>query len=155
MIEGRPVIVRLSEAVLNAFFRPAESLAAPTGSGVNPADVKAIVIRSESGELRLERDLDKWRAPAHGNLEINAAQAQELLDQLCTLRAPNIEFKAYPVDLEIATITLHGFDQKALDTVRIAQETDKPGTALENGDNVLRVFPQGLKLRLTAADYGL
>ena len=36
-----------------------------------------------------------------------------------------------------------------------AQEKDKPGTALENGDNVLRVFPQGLKLRLTAADYGL
>ena len=55
----------------------------------------------------------------------------------------------------MAVISLHGFDGKALDTVRIAQEKDKPTTALENGDNVLRVFPLGLKMRLKASDYGL
>jgi hypothetical protein len=165
MIEGKPVVARLSEAVLMALVRRPVDLAAPTGSGVNPADVKAIVIRSGAGasaaapgastaEFRLDRDLDKWRAPAHGNAEVNAVQVQELLDQVCKLRAPNIEFRDYPRDLEIAVITLHGFDGKALDTVRIAQEKDKPATALENGDNVLRVFPQGLKMRLTAGDFG-
>ena len=80
---------------------------------------------------------------------------QELLDQLCTLQAPNVQFKTFPRELEVATVTLYGFDGKALDTVRIAQEKTSPSTALENGDNVLRVFPQGLKLRLTAGDFRL
>ena len=106
-------------------------------------------------ELRLERDLETWHAPQHNNAVVNAAAVQELLDQLCKLRAPNIEFRLYPGDLEIAKVTLYGFDGKALDTVRIAQQKDNPGTALENGDNVLRVFPQGLKLRLKASDFGL
>jgi len=169
MIEGRPVVVRLSEPVIGALFRQAEDLAAATGAGVKPADVKSIVIRqtsiagvaavaapaSQPSELSLERDLDRWRSPSHGNLEVNAAMVQELLDQLCTLQAPNVQFKTFPRELEVATVTLYGFDGKALDTVRIAQEKTSPSTALENGDNVLRVFPQGLKLRLTAGDFGL
>ena len=80
---------------------------------------------------------------------------QELLDQLCTLKAPSVQFKTFPIDLMIAQVTLYGFDGKASDTVRIAQEKSSPSTALENGDNVLRVFPQGLKVRLTPADFGL
>jgi hypothetical protein len=165
MIEGYPVIVRLSAPVLAALIRRPVDLAAPTGSGVNPADVKSIVIRATAAdaaapggavaELRLERDLERWRAPDHSNADVNAAQVQELLDQLCKLRAPSVEFRDYPRELEIAIITLHGFDGKALDTVRIAQEKDKAATALENGDNVLRVFPQGLKLRLRPSDFGL
>jgi hypothetical protein len=163
MIEGRPVVLRLSGAVLALLIRNPESLAAPTGSGVNPADVKTIVIHANAGaapggsdsELRLERDLDRWRAASASNIEVNAGRVQELLDQLCRLRAPNVELREYPRDLEIATVTLHGFDGKAIDTVRVAQEKDKPATLLENGDNVLRIFPQGLKLRLTAAEFGL
>ena len=155
MIDGRPVVVSLSGPVLAALFRGPESLASPTGSGVNPADVKSMVIRTATEEMKLERDLDTWRAISKNNAEVNPAQVQELLDQLCTLRAPSVELKPYPRDLELATITFFGFNGKALDTVRIAQEKDKPATALENGDNVLRVFPQGLKMRLTAADYGL
>jgi hypothetical protein len=162
MIEGKPVVMRLSEAVLQALLRGPADLAAPTGSGVNPADVKVIAIGlSAAGpagsgeELRLERDLEKWRAISHGNAEVNPAQVEELLEQVCRLRAPNVEFREYPRDLELAVITLHGFDGKALDTVRVAQEKDRPATALENGDNVLRVFPNGLKMRLRAADYGL
>lgn len=169
MIEGRPVVIGLSEPVIEALFRNKESLASPTGSGVKPADVKSIVIRAtpattssavvgaatQPTELKLERDLEKWRAPEHGNAEVNAEQVQTLLDQLCTLRAPEVQFKDFPRELQIATITLYGFDQRALDTIRIAQEKNSPSTALENGDNVLRVFPQGLKLQLAPADYGL
>lgn len=155
MIDGRPVVVSLSGPVLAALFRGPENLASPTGSGVNPADVKSLVIHTANEEFKLERDLDKWRAPGKDNVEVNPAQVQELLDQLCTLRAPSVELKAYPRDLELATVTFFGFNGKALDTVRIAQEKDKPATALENGDNVLRVFPQGLKMRLAAADFGV
>jgi hypothetical protein len=57
--------------------------------------------------------------------------------------------------LELATITMYGYDGKAIDTVRIAQEKETTRLAIENGDNVLRVFPTGVKMRLTAADYGL
>jgi hypothetical protein len=117
--------------------------------------VKAVAIRTDTGELRLERDLEKWRAPEHNMAEVNADHVQELLDQLCTLRARDVQFKPYPRELEIAMVTLFGFDGRAIDTVRIAQETTSPSTALENGDNVLRVFPQGLKFRLLPADYGL
>ncbi len=155
MIEGRPVIVRLGMTVIEALFRMPVNLASPTGSGVRPADVKSLVIRASGEELRLERDLEKWRAPDRDNIEVNATLVQELLNQLCMLRAPAVQFKSYPRELEAATITLHGFDGKAIDTVRIAQEKESPSTALENGDNVLRVFPQGLKLRLTAADFGI
>lgn len=155
MIGGRPVVVSLSGPVLGALFRGPESLASPTGSGVNPADVKSLVIRTASEEFKLERDLEKWRAVSKDQTEVDPAQVQDLLEQLCLLRAPSVELKTYPRELELATITFFGFNGKALDTVRIAQEKDKPATALENGDSVLRVFPQGLKLRLTAADFGL
>ena len=165
MIEGRPVVVRLSAAVIAALFRQAEDLAAATGTGVKPADVKSIVIRATGGvgpvvttqpsEFTLERDLERWRATSHGNVEVNAAQVQELLDQLYTLKAPDVQFKEFPGELLIAQITLYGFDGKALDTVQIAQEKASPSTALEDGDNVLRVFPQGLKVRLTPADFGV
>lgn len=157
MIEGRPVIVRLSGAVLAALFRQPADLAALTGSGVNLADVKTITIRHrDHGELRLERDLDKWRAIAPAEREITAAHAQELLEQLTQLRGTGVEFaERYPRELEVATVTLHGYDGKALDTVRIIHDEQSGRWAMENGDNVLRIFPASLKMRLSAADFGM
>ena len=155
MIEGRPVVVRLSGPALAAIFRQAPDLADPVASGVNAADVKSILIRKGQSELKLERDLERWRAPEHNGNEVNPAHVQELLDQLTKLRASAVDFKAYPRDLEIATITLFGYDAKALDTVRIAQEKDTGRWLLENGDSVLRIFPTSMKMRMTAADFGL
>ena len=155
LIEGRPGVVRVPASVLASLFRKPENLVAATASGVVPADVKTIVIRKGESELRLVRDLEKWRAPEHENVEVSAEAVNELLQQLTALQAPAVEFKPYPRELEVATITFHGFDGKALDTVRIAQEKDTGRWALENGDNVLRVFPPGLKLSLTADDFGL
>jgi hypothetical protein len=155
VIEGRPAVVRIPALELGSLFRKAESLAAATASGAVPADVKSIVIRARGEELKLERDLEKWRAPSHDNVEAPAALVDELLQQLTALQAPDVQFKDYPRELEVATVTLHGFDGKAFDTVRIAQEVDAGAWILENGDNVLRVFPPGLELRLAADDYGL
>jgi hypothetical protein len=155
LIQGRPVVVRVPSSVLASLFRKPETLAAATASGVVSADVKAIVIRMGDSQLRFERDLEKWRAPDHENAEVSAVAVDELLQQLTHLQAPDVQFKSYPRELEVATITLYGFDGKAIDTVRIAQEKDTGRWALENGDNVLRVFPAGLKLSLTAAEFGL
>jgi hypothetical protein len=166
MIEGRPVVVRITAPVIAALFRGAQHLVEPTGSGVQPADVKSIVIRGKDGEFRLERELERWLAPAPapapapggaggGARDVNPAHVQELLDQLTQLRAPAIELRPYPHEQEVATITLYGYDARALDTVRIAQDKQTDRWVLENGDNVLRIFPAGLKLRLTAGDFGL
>lgn len=154
MLEGRPVVVRLSGAVLAALFRQPQELAALTASGVVPADVKSIVVRTNEAELKLQRDLEQWHAMTEARArEVNAAHVQELLDQLTQLRASGVEFIEYPRELEVAIITLHGFDGRAIDTVRVLHDEQTGRWGMENGDNVLRVYPAGLKLRLTAADF--
>ena len=154
MIEGRPVVIQLSEAVLRELFRPPLSLISLTASGVIPADVKSLIIRGRQGELRLVRDLDQWRAPAFA-ADVPAESVNELLQQLTTLRASQLKIEDYPYELEVATITMRGFDNKPIDTVRIAREADTGRWVLENGDNVWRIFPESLHLLLTASDFGL
>lgn len=155
LVEGRAVVVRVPAAVLGALFRAPSSMAAATASGTNPADVKAIVLRTSSHELRLERDLDRWRAPVFGNGEVSAALVQELLHQLTGLRATEVEIAEYPQQLEIASITFHGFDARPIDTVRVAREGTDGRWALENGDGVLRIYPPAMKIRMTAEDFNL
>jgi hypothetical protein len=155
MIEGRPVIVRVSANTLGAIFRQPQHLVDPTASGVIPADVKSLIIRTADSELELQRDLERWRAPKLNNVEVNAAFVQELLNQLTQLRAPAVDFREYPRDSEVATVTFYGFDSKALDTVRIAQEKTTQRWIMENGDNVLRFFQSSVKLRLISKDFGL
>lgn len=171
MIEGRPTVVRLPAAALLALFRDPRVLADPTGSGVRPEDVKSIVIRpgpagSElvtgeqvPGELELERDVtaggQRWIAPRHGRTEVPATRAEALLHQLCDVRAPRIEFRPWPRELEVASITLRGFDGRPLDTIRAAIDPATGEWAIENGDDVLRVFPASTELPLDAAGFGL
>ena len=45
-----------------------------------------------------------------------------------------------PVDLEQALVILYGFDGQPLDTIRIIREPEGGRWALENGDDVLRIF---------------
>jgi hypothetical protein len=172
MIDGRPVVVKISGHVLAALFRQPQDLADPVACGAIPADVKSIIIRSERVELTLVRDLELWRGlRSRSDLQsaTNAQESktgqplsdeglrnvQELLHQITRLRAPHVEFKRFPRDLQIATVTLVGFDAMPLDTVRIAQEPDTGRVAMDNGDDVLRVFPAGLKMKLASEDFGL
>jgi hypothetical protein len=154
MVEGRPVVVRLPEAVLLAFFRPAVSLIDPTASGVLAPNVKTLVIRGPEGELRLQRDLERWRAPEHG-VEVPGRVVAALLEQLTELRAGRIEVGPFPRELQVAAVTMEGFDALPLDTVRIARDPDTGHWALDNGDDVLRIFAAETAIPLTPADFGL
>ncbi|MHC4416179.1 MAG: DUF4340 domain-containing protein [Planctomycetota bacterium] len=154
MIDGRPVVVQLPEPVLRALFRRPETLVDPTGSGVMAADVISLVIRGPDGEVRLDRDLDRWSAPEYG-AEVSLPQVQDLLEQLTTLRAAQIEIRPYPRELELATIIMRGQNARPLDTVRVAREPRTGRLALENGDDVLRILPPEAHLALTPAEFGL
>ncbi|MHC5022990.1 MAG: DUF4340 domain-containing protein [Planctomycetota bacterium] len=155
LIEGRPVVIRLNEAVLAALFRPAGRLVDPTASGVDAADVKSVRILTDEEQLDFERDLDRWIAPDLAGRDVETPLVESLLATVTATRAPELEIKPYPYELQVAIVTLFGFDGGPLDTIRIARDPDTGQWALENGDNVLRVFPASLQPRLTSADYGL
>jgi hypothetical protein len=154
MVEGRPVVVRLPEAVLMAFFRPVVTLIDPTASGVLAANVKSIVVRGTDHEVRLVRDLERWMAPDHG-VEVNGEIVNALLERITARRADRIDVMTYPRDQQVATITMHGFDARPLDTVRVARDPDSGAWALDNGDDVLRIFSFETTIPLTPDDFGL
>lgn len=155
MLEGRPVVIRLSEAVLLALFPAKEKLASSTISGLNVADVKSLRISGPVGDFRLVRDLDKWTAPDHGDAPVQAKLVEELLNHLTSLRATKVAFAEYPLDRQVGFITLHGFDGRPRDTIRIARDSKTGNWAMDNGDNVLRIYLESLKLRLSPSDFGL
>ena len=84
-----------------------------------------------------------------------AHYVNKFLDNLTSLPAIGIEIKPYPSDLQVAMVTFIGFDSYPMDTVRIAMDPDTRKWVLENGDNVLRIFPSSLELRLTPEAYGI
>jgi hypothetical protein len=155
MVEDRPTIVRLPAAALQGLFIRAEELIDPTGSGAVAADVKSVRIAGTHGEIRFERDLERWIAPDHNRREVAAAVVADLLSKLTEVRAPAIEIREYPRELEKAVVTLYGFDGRPIDTIRIAYHEKSGQWALENGDNVLRVFTRGLQIPLSHEEYGL
>jgi len=157
MVDGHAAVVRLPEAVLAAFFPKTVHLVDPTPSGVQPADVKAIVIRHGDGELKLRRELERWTAPDLG-ADADPAIVEGLLETLFTARAVDIEIGDTPLyELDGRTITLYGFDGKPMDTIRFAAPgpSQRQGLALDNGDNVWRIFPPGTHIPLTREDFGI
>jgi hypothetical protein len=159
MVEGRPTVVRLNEPVLRALFRQPADLASAIASGVEPADVKSIRIDGPGGDFRLERDLERWIAPDHGSAEVAPEHVERLLEILCRVHAPNVAIETFPRDASVASITMRGYGQRVLDTVRVAFFPGAtPADArwvLENGDNVLRVFAESLQPPLRPRDFGL
>jgi len=153
-MQDQEVVFILSEKTLRGIFRDADTLVARTASGVVPTDIKAIEIHTSNGMLRLERVLERWAAPQH-NINVPTHYVNKFLDNLTNLPAPDIEIKTYPIDLQVASVTFIGFDSFPMDTVRIAKDPELNKWAFENGDNVLRIFPGSLELRLTPEDYGI
>ena len=163
IVEGRSVVVQLPAAVVAAFFPKAVSLVDPTASGVLPADVKSIVIRRGDGELRLQRDMERWTAPDLGAVA-DAATVEAFLDMLATARAIRIEIVDRPMFSAAGrSITLFGFDGRPLDTVRFGLTLPGETAALDqldqlimdNGDNVWRIFPDGTELPVSPEDFGI
>jgi hypothetical protein len=157
MVEGRAAVVRLPEAVIVAFFPQAVRLVDPTACGVQPADVKAIVIRLGDSELKLRRNLERWTAPDLG-ADADPRIVESLLQLLSTARAMDVQIVDMPLyEVTGRTITLYGFDGKPMETIRFAASTSsaRPGIALDNGDNVWRIFPETTHIPLTREDFGI
>ena len=154
MMQDQDVIFILKEKMLRGIFRNADTLVARTASGVVPEDIKAIEINTPQGMLRLERVLERWTAPQH-HVNVPAHYVNTFLNNMTNLIAPDIQIKPYPSDLQVASVTFIGFDSFPMDTVRIAKDPDLNQWAFENGDNVLRLFPGSLELRLTPEDYAI
>ena len=156
-IDGVPVVLRISGETVGAVLSDASSFIDHTGSGVLPSDVKRLVIELPEETIVLERSLDVWRAPEHGDHEVSSATVEQLLNALTTLRATEVELKeTYPSELERARVTLHGFEGRPMDTVRLLRETGDSGRwGMENGDRVIRIHPDFLVLPLSGVDYGL
>ena len=155
MMEGVPVVFRLGADTLARLFTDAANLAAPTAIGVLPADVKAVVIRTDAGEVRLERNLERWLAPDRNNLAVDARLVNDLLAQLSELRPQVIRLAPFPAAAQVATITLEGFGGRPIDSIRVARDEATQAWILENGDSVLRYFPESVRFRLTPVDFGL
>ena len=159
MLEDRGVVIRLPEAVLRALFRQPRELVAATGSGVVPADVKSVRIDGPGGDVTLVRDLERWSSPDHADRPVRGEVVEALLETLTQVHAPEVELKEFPRELQVATITLYGYDARPLDTVRVTREPAHDGGpgrwALENGDNVLRIFSPSLEMALTPEQFGL
>ena len=168
IVEGRPVVIQVSQAVLTALFQPPEIFVEPTATGTNPADIKSIRIRmdrlpdgaADAGgslplDFQVQRDLERWVAPEHANLELPASPIEELLKHLTEVRAEEIAFRPMPREAQLGFITLFGFDSAPRDTIRVARDPASGKWWLDNGDDVLRVYPAAMELKLSPRDYGL
>ena len=140
--------------MIRSLFPTAERLLARTGCGVQIADVAGIIIRTTTGTLNLNRDLDTWHAQGWEGTPAPEAVAA-LLEALAITRALEVEIKPYPRELEVATVTLSGAAGQPLDTVRIVREPDTGRLGLENGDGVLRIFGADTAIPLEPSDFGL
>jgi hypothetical protein len=151
MVQGVPSIVRVDQETVAALLADPVELVDRTGSGIAPMDVRSIRILTAEGTVKLERELDRWRVA--GGAFVDTSTAEGLLETLVSTPAPEITLlDQYPNELEVATIVLEGLDGRPIDTIRVLQEPVTPQGGgrwgLENGDNVIRILPEGTWLPL-------
>lgn len=160
-VDGRPAVVQLGAKALAALFPPPAFFIDPRGTDVQPADVRRIAFTPVPGSrwrpFSLERVRDTWLLHVDGADPIPAdpQAARRLLAQLAETRAPEVSLHEVPAELWLGQFTLTGEQDAPLAVVRLARErTDGTGKwGMDNEDGVLRVFPQGLDLRLTPESY--
>ncbi len=136
MVEGSPVISKISWDLLSPLFPAPEIFVDSTGSSVSRFDIKQITIRTDGQEIVLERNLDQW-LNAEG-VHVNRELVDTLLTWLLETKPPAVSIEQYPIESEIATVVFSGYDLMPLDAIRIARLEDG-SLILENGDNVLRI----------------
>ncbi|MDG2424801.1 MAG: DUF4340 domain-containing protein [Phycisphaerales bacterium] len=158
MIEGIPSVLRLEAKTVVALLEDPINLIDSRASGISRAGVKAIVIRGSGEDIRLERDLDRWIAMSHDAVEVPRDRVEALMDLIFDAPAMEVALvETYPQELEAGSITLIGYDQRPMDTVRVLRETPEDGLrwGLENGDLVVRIHPSAITVPLSATDWGL
>lgn len=155
MLEGSSTVVRIPAAVLATVLPRPERLVDGIASGVRAADVGGIEIarRASDERLSIRREVKGWtaRLSRQGQTEstvvpVAAEAVERLLAALTATRAGAIELATLKDGDVEATITLLGFADEPIDTVRVARLAPRAGdgaagprTALENGDGVLRI----------------
>jgi hypothetical protein len=161
-VEGRPVVLLLAEGARATVLRPLTSLVDPTGTAVAASEIAAIEIRTAEETFRIRRELDGFMAERLGaggdvieSTPLERARAEALLEKLTAARAPEISVSSFPQEMLAGLAILEGFGGRPLDAVRIARDPETGRWALDNGDDVLRVFPASFEPRLRGADYGL
>ena len=156
LLEGVPMVIQLAEPTLVSLLPGVGSLVEATGTGERLADVRFLVIDSDLGSVRLERDLDRWSVAIDDGppRSVDPELVAGLFETLSETRASDLQVQSFPLDLEVATVVLHGFDGRPIDAVRIAREPDRGRWALENGDGVLRLLPARTEIPLAPSDWG-
>lgn len=162
MVEGRPVVVLLGEGARSTLLRPVTALIDPTGTAVPASEIAAVEIRTAAESFRIRRELDGFvaeRLAGDGSVTqtvpVERARAESLLEKLTAARAPEIAVGGFPQELLEAMAILTGVGGRPLDAVRIARDPETSRWALDNGDDVMRVFPASFAPSLRGADYGL
>ena len=160
MVEGVPSVVRMKPPDVRRLLGDPMSLVDKSGTDVAAMDVHRIDVQVGADRVLLERSLDHWVAPAHGGSVAAAGVVEGLMNVLTTPVATELMFvDRYPSDLEVAVMTLRGRQGAPLDSVRILREPLPPDGrgrwAMENGDRVLRILPEGTHLPLSAEAFGL
>jgi hypothetical protein len=158
MIEGVPSILRISAKNVGRLLGDPTAFVDHMGTDVSQPDIAMIRIRTMGRDLMLERSLDQWRE--HGGGEVASSAVERLLTGLLATRAVEVALHdTYPQELEVAIVTLIDADGGPLDTVRLLREPLPPEAlgrwALENGDRVLRILPEGVSLPVQPVDFGL
>ncbi len=161
MIEGTSTVVRLPAAVLAPIIPRVERLIDAVASGVRARDIGGIEIAAGTKRISLRREVDRWtatRSEQGGTAEAVAGSVETkavdgLLTALLETRAGSVDIAPFPADQSIATVTLLGFANEPIDTVRIARRASDSKLLLENGDGVLRVHG-AIELPITAEELG-
>ena len=156
MVDGIPSIIRIGPDDVGRLLGDPAMLVDHTGTGVNAADVSSVVVRGEQEELRFNRMLDRWVEQSRG--EAASGTVEQLLETLTRTRGSHVALhERYPAEMEVAVITLLDRSGGPLDSVRILRSQTPEGVswALENGDNVLRILPNGSALPLQGEEFGL
>lgn len=163
MIEGSDAVFRLPAATLGSLVPRTERLVDSTATATRPSDVARIDIDTADGNLRLDRELEGWRAErlARGAGDeavrrgvADADAVERLLATLSEARAGGLELQPLEPARIDATITLRGFSGEPLATIRRAAGGDGTGTVLDAGDGVQRVYG-AIDLPLSDADLGV
>lgn len=153
----RPAVVLLDATALAALMPLPETFPDPTVLGIKPEDVRGIRVRAAEGALlvELERTLDGWmivgadgaRAPAQG------PAIGLLLERLTATRATALALHPMPAELLLATIEVVPSIGEAR-VVRVAREPNDGRWALDESDEVLRIFPASFELPLDPRLFG-
>lgn len=160
MVEGAPVVVRMGPRDVQRLLGDPMSLVERSGTAVTPMDVHQITILVDDQPLVLTRSLDRWVATSRDGAVASSESVDQLLGLLTqSLATELLMVKQYPSDLEEAVITLADRNGGPIDTVRLLREPPPPAGlgrwAMENGDGVLRVLPEGTQWPLSPEAFGL